>query len=127
MAVKLGQRQVGHASAHGLHTGRLRTRGRNMKAVWNGEVIAQSDSTVVVEGNHYFPPDSVEKDHLEPSSTTTVCPWKGTAHYYNVAVAGQENRDAAWYYPDPKEAAAEIRNHIAFWRGVDVVEGGDAG
>ena len=94
-----------------------------MKAKWNGAVIAESDSTVVVEGNHYFPADSVRKELLEPSSTTTVCPWKGTAHYYSVVVEGKENRDAAWYYPTPKEKAAEIRGHIAFWRGVDVVPG----
>ena len=94
-----------------------------MKAQWNGAVLAESDKTVVIEGNHYFPPDSVRQEYLQPSSTTTVCPWKGTAHYYTVVVEGQENRDAAWYYPTPKEAAAEIREHIAFWRGVDVVDG----
>ncbi len=94
-----------------------------MKAVWNGEVIAESDSTVVVEGNHYFPPGSVKKECLEPSSTTTVCPWKGTAHYYNVLVEGNENSDAAWYYPNPKEAAEEIKDHVAFWRGITVKEG----
>ncbi len=97
-----------------------------MKAIWKGEIIAESESTVVIEGNHYFPPDSVAKKHLKPSLTTTVCPWKGTAHYYSVVVGGEENRDAAWYYPDPKEAAAEIKDHIAFWRGVDVLEGGGA-
>ncbi len=97
-----------------------------MKAVWKGEVIAESNSTVVVEGNHYFPPESVVKKHLETSPTTTVCPWKGTAHYYSVVAGGEENRDAAWYYPDPKEAAAGIKDHIAFWRGVDVLEGGGA-
>ncbi len=97
-----------------------------MRATWNDEVIAESDNTVVVEGNHYFPPGSVNKKHLTPSSTTTVCPWKGTAHYYTVAVGDDENRDAAWYYPDPKEAAAEIKDHIAFWRGVDVLKVGGA-
>ena len=91
-----------------------------MKAVWSGEVIAESHSTVVVEGNHYFSHESVRGDFLDPSPTTTVCPWKGTASYYNVVVAGEVNRDAAWYYPNPKEAAAKIRDHIAFWRGVDV-------
>ncbi len=91
-----------------------------MKAEWNGEVIADSDSTVAVEGNHYFPPDSVRQEHLQPSATTTVCPWKGTASYYHLVVAGKENRDAAWYYPNPKEAAAKIKGHVAFWRGVDV-------
>lgn len=91
-----------------------------MKAEWNGQVIAQSDDTVVIEGNHYFPPDSVQSEYLQPSSTTTVCPWKGTAHYYNVVVDGNENPDAAWYYPSPKEAAAETQDRIAFWRGVIV-------
>ncbi len=95
-----------------------------MKAIWNGEIIAESERTVVVEGNHYFPPGSVAKKYLKPSPTTTVCPWKGTAHYYSVVVGGEENRDAAWYYPDPKEAAAKIRDHIAFWHGVDVLKGG---
>jgi uncharacterized protein (DUF427 family) len=94
-----------------------------MKAEWNGEVIAESDDTVVVEGNHYFPPDSVRREYLRSSSTTTICPWKGTAHYYNVVVQGKENRDAAWYYPSPKEAASAIKDHIAFWRGIDVVKG----
>ena len=93
-----------------------------MRAVWNGEVIAESDSTVGVEGNQYFPSDSVRKDYLEPSSTTTVCSWKGTAHYYNVVVGGNENADAAWYYPNPKDAAAKIKDHIAFWHGINVEE-----
>ena len=93
-----------------------------MKAEWNGEVIAESDNTVVIEGNHYFPPDSVRQEYLQPSPTTTVCPWKGTAQYYNVVVEGKENRDAAWYYPSPKEAAAEIKDHVAFWRGISVEE-----
>jgi uncharacterized protein (DUF427 family) len=91
-----------------------------MKATWNNEVIADSDNTVVVEGNHYFPSGSVNKDHLQPSSTHTVCPWKGEASYYNVVVNGETNKDAAWYYPEPKDAAAEIKNCIAFWRGVKV-------
>jgi uncharacterized protein (DUF427 family) len=94
-----------------------------MKAIWKGEIIAESESTVVVEGNHYFPPESVVRTHLMPSSTTTVCSWKGTAHYFSVVVGGEENQDAAWYYPDPKEAAAEILDHVAFWRGVDVLDG----
>ena len=93
-----------------------------MKAEWNGEVIADSGSTVVVEDNHYFPPDSVRREYLQPSSTTTICPWKGTAHYYNVVVAGRENLDAAWYYPSPKQAATEIKDRVAFWRGIDVNE-----
>jgi len=95
-----------------------------MKAIWNGEIIADSESTLVVEGIHYFPPDSVARTHLNPSSTTTECSWKGTAHYYSVVVGDEENSDAAWYYPDPKEAAAEIKDHISFWRGVEVLESG---
>ncbi len=91
-----------------------------MRAVWSSEVIAESDSTVLVVGILYFPPDAVRRGFLESSPTTTVCPWKGTASYYNVVVAGQVNRDAAWYYPNPKEAAANIKDHIAFWHGVDV-------
>ncbi len=97
-----------------------------MQAIWKGEIIADSENTVVVEGNHYFPAESVDKTHLKPSPTTSVCPWKGTAHYYSVVVGGDENPDAAWYYPDPKEAAAQIGNHIAFWRGVDVRERDEA-
>jgi uncharacterized protein (DUF427 family) len=89
-------------------------------ARWNGEVIAESDETRIVEGNHYFPADSVRTEYLRPSSTTTVCPWKGTANYHTLHVNGRENPDAAWYYAEPKEAAAEIRGHIAFWRGVEV-------
>lgn len=93
-----------------------------MRAIWKGETIAESDNTVVVEGNHYFPPDSVERKHLTSSPTTTVCPWKGVAHYYYVVVGEEQNPDAAWHYPDPKDAAAEIKDHIAFWNGVEVVE-----
>jgi uncharacterized protein (DUF427 family) len=89
-------------------------------ATWNGRVIARSDKTVVVEGNHYFPRESVDADVLRPSETTTECAWKGTAHYHSLVVDGAENRDAAWHYPDPKPAAAEIRDRIAFWRGVEV-------
>jgi uncharacterized protein (DUF427 family) len=91
-----------------------------MRAVWNGQVIAESDATRVVEGNHYFPPDSVRRDRLRPSATHTTCPWKGLASYYDVVVDGRENRDAAWFYPDPKPAAEEIRGYVAFWRGVEV-------
>ncbi|PJF42073.1 MAG: hypothetical protein CUN50_05515 [Candidatus Thermofonsia Clade 1 bacterium] len=91
-----------------------------MKAIWNGAVIAESDQTIVVEGNHYFPPESVNRAYLRPSSTHTVCPWKGTASYYTLEVNGQANPDAAWYYPDPKPAAANIKGYIAFWRGVQV-------
>ena len=90
------------------------------KAVWNGTVIAESDRTKVVEGNQYFPPDAVRREHLRESSTHTTCPWKGVASYYDVVVDGEVNRDAAWYYEEPKPAAAEIRGRIAFWRGVRV-------
>jgi uncharacterized protein (DUF427 family) len=93
-----------------------------LKAVWNGQVLAESDHTVVVENNHYFPRASTNAEHFESSETTTICPWKGTAHYLNVVADGETNADAAWYYPDPKEAAAEIKDHVAFWRGVDVKE-----
>ena len=90
------------------------------RAVWNGTVIAESDRTRVVEGNHYFPPESVRRDHLRESATHTTCPWKGVASYYDVVVGSEVNRDAAWYYPDTKEAANDIRGYIAFWRGVSV-------
>ena len=91
-----------------------------VKAVWNGAVIAESDDTVVIEGNHYFPADTVDSAALRSSDTHTFCPWKGTASYYTVAVNGAENPDAAWYYPDPKPAAAEITGRIAFWKGIEV-------
>jgi uncharacterized protein (DUF427 family) len=90
------------------------------QARWNGKVIARSDNTVVIQGNHYFPPDAVDAGTLRPSDTTSVCPWKGTAHYYSLVVDGAENPDAAWYYPETKPAAAEIRGRIAFWKGVEV-------
>ena len=93
-----------------------------MKAIWKHTVIADSDATVVVEGNHYFPPDSVAKAHLAPSSTHTSCSWKGTASYYDVVVGAEINRDAAWYYPAPKTAAANIAGYVAFWRGVVVTD-----
>lgn len=94
-----------------------------MKAVWNGKVIAESETTVVVEGNHYFPQESIVRDFFKDSATTTVCPWKGTAHYYTLTVDGKENADAAWFYAEPKEAAREIKNHVAFWRGVEIISG----
>jgi uncharacterized protein (DUF427 family) len=83
-------------------------------------VLAESDDTVVVEGNHYFPADSIRREHFRESETHTVCPWKGTASYYDVVVDGEVNRDAAWYYPQPKDAAREIKDRVAFWRGVKV-------
>ncbi len=90
------------------------------KATWNGAVLAESDRFELVEGNVYFPADAVRRDRLRPSDTHTVCPWKGTASYYHVEVDGELNRDAAWYYPAPKDAAKAIRDHVAFWRGVQV-------
>jgi uncharacterized protein (DUF427 family) len=91
-----------------------------MKAVWNGAVLAESDETVVVEGNHYFPRESITAEHFRASDTHTTCPWKGEASYYDVVAGGEVNRDAAWYYPQPKEAAAEIKDRVAFWKGVKV-------
>ena len=92
------------------------------KAVWKGAVLAESDAVERVEGNIYFPPDAVNRALLEESDTHTVCPWKGTASYYHVTVDGEVNRDAAWTYPDPSERASNIRDHVAFWRGVEVSE-----
>jgi uncharacterized protein (DUF427 family) len=93
------------------------------KAVWNGAVLAQSDDTRVVEGNHYFPAESLNREFFQPSTTHTVCGWKGTASYYTVVVEDQENPDAAWYYPDPLPAAKEIAGRVAFWKGVKVEAG----
>lgn len=90
------------------------------RAEWNGQVIADTPDTVVVEGNHYFPADTVDPALLRPSSTTSVCGWKGTANYYSLVVDGAENRDAVWYYADPKPAAANIKGRLAFWKGVKV-------
>jgi len=91
-----------------------------MKAIWNDAVIAESGNTVVFEGNHYFPSESVNAACLRKSDTTSVCPWKGTAHYYTLEINGKTNQDAAWYYPEPKEAAKKIRGHLAFWKGVKI-------
>jgi len=92
-----------------------------MKAIWNHVTLAESNDTIVVEGNHYFPSDSVKKEHFQGSDTHTTCPWKGKASYYNIVVHGEVNKDAAWYYPEPKEAAKNIKNSVAFWKGVEVV------
>lgn len=92
------------------------------KAIWNGAVLAESDATVKVEGNHYFPPEALNKDYFKPSSQSSVCPWKGTASYYDIEVNGKANAGAAWYYPEPKDAAASIKDRVAFWRGVKVEE-----
>ena len=91
-----------------------------MKAIWNNIVIAESDDTVVVENNHYFPPESVNFDYFTPSDHKTTCSWKGEAHYYDITVSGQTNQEAAWYYPEPLEKAEPIKGYVAFWRGVDI-------
>ena len=93
-----------------------------MKAVWNGVVVATSDDTVVVDGNHYFPAASLDSQYLLPSNTKTMCSWKGQASYHTLFVDGNANPDAVWFYPDPKEAAAEIKGRVAFWKGVKVIE-----
>ncbi|MBT29656.1 MAG: hypothetical protein CMO01_08330 [Thalassobius sp.] len=93
-----------------------------MKAIWNDKVIAESNETVKMEGNYYFPESSLKKEFLKESDSNTVCPWKGTASYSTIVVNGKENKDAVWYYPNPSEAASVIKNHYAFWKGVEVVE-----
>ena len=90
------------------------------RAIWEGVVLAETDQCVVVEGNHYFPPASIKREYFKPSDKTTVCSWKGVASYYHVEVNGKSNPNAAWYYPEPKEAAQEIKDHVAFWKGVRV-------
>ena len=92
-----------------------------MKAVYKGVTIAESNDTIVVEGNHYFPPDSIKKVYFKGSNTRSICPWKGEARYYDIATNGELNKDLAWYYPEPKEAAKKIKNYIGFWKGVEVV------
>lgn len=93
-----------------------------MKAIWNGEIIAQSEDTIVIEGNHYFPPQSINTSYFEASDYHTHCPWKGEASYYTISVDGKKNENAAWYYPDPKPAAEKIEKYVAFWKGVQVME-----
>ena len=93
-----------------------------MKAIWNNKVIAESNKTIVVERNHYFPPESVNKEFFEESSTHTTCPWKGLASYHTLVVDGKRNPDAAWYYPAPRELAKGIKNYVAFWKGVTITE-----
>ena len=93
-----------------------------MKAIWNNQIIAESDKTIVVERNHYFPADSIKKEFFKPSPLHSTCPWKGVASYYTLVVDGKENTDAAWYYPHAKYAAKDIEGYVAFWRGVEVVE-----
>ena len=91
-----------------------------VKAIWNGKEIAASEECIVVEGNQYFPPESVKKEYFKDSSNSSICPWKGTASYYNLEVDGESNPDAAWYYPDPSKAAMEIKDFVAFWKGVEI-------
>jgi uncharacterized protein (DUF427 family) len=91
-----------------------------MKATWRGVILAESNDTVVVEGNHYFPANAIRREHFNESDTHTTCPWKGEASYYDIVVNGETNKDAAWYYPDPKEEAANIKGRVAFWKGVAV-------
>lgn len=93
-----------------------------MKAIWNNTVLAESDDTIVIEGNHYFPAYAINQEFFSDSETQTVCPWKGTASYYDVVVEGEVNKDAAWYYPTTKEAAKEIESRVAFWKGVQVTQ-----
>lgn len=100
-----------------LHSNTTHTR---MRALWKGKTLAESNDTIVVENNHYFPLSSINKDYFKHSDHTTLCPWKGQAHYYHIEVDGETNQNAAWYYPKPKEAAGEIINRIAFWKGVKV-------
>jgi uncharacterized protein (DUF427 family) len=90
------------------------------RAIWNGKVIAESDKFEIVEGNVYFPPETIKREFFKPSDTHTVCPWKGTASYYTVEVDGKQNKDAAWYYPETKQAANNVKGYVAFWRGVTV-------
>lgn len=93
-----------------------------MKAIWNDTVIAESDETVVIENNHYFPPSSIKEEFYTASELHSVCPWKGTANYYNLEVNGKENKDAAWYYPETSDLAKSIKGYVAFWRGVKVID-----
>jgi uncharacterized protein (DUF427 family) len=93
-----------------------------MKAIWNNQIIAESNDTIIVENNHYFPKKSVKEEYLKTSATHTTCPWKGLASYYTLEVDNQQNKDAAWYYPDPKDAAKNIKDYVAFWKGVKITE-----
>lgn len=93
-----------------------------MKAIWNDTILAESEDTIVIENNHYFPSDSIKKEYFKPSNSQSMCPWKGLASYYSIDVNGQQNIDAAWFYPDPSNAAKEIKDYVAFWKGVEVVE-----
>jgi uncharacterized protein (DUF427 family) len=92
-----------------------------VKAVWKNMTLAESSDTIVIEDNHYFPPESVKKEYLQESQMHSTCPWKGEASYYDIVIDGDVNKDAAWYYPEPKEAAKQIKNYVAFWKGVEIV------
>jgi len=93
-----------------------------MKAIWHNVIVAESDETIVVEGNHYFPPESIKPEYFRESTTHTTCSWKGEASYYDIVVNEKVNKDAAWYYPEPKEEAKHIKDYVAFWKGVEIVE-----
>ena len=93
-----------------------------MKAIWKNTVLAESNKTIVIEGNHYFPPESIKKEHFRESNKHTTCPWKGESSYYDIVVDQEVNSDSAWYYPEPKEAAKQIKDYVAFWRGVVITE-----
>lgn len=92
-----------------------------MKAIWNNQVIAESDDTIVVEGNHYFPASALNTAYFKSTDHRSFCPWKGTAHYYSIEVEGQVNENAAWYYPEPSQAAQQIKNRVSFWKGIEVI------
>ena len=111
---------AGSIGATGTDRAAAAVAGDMARAIWNGTILAESDDTVVVEGNHYFPAAAVDPQYLEASDKHTVCPWKGTASYHSVVVDGQRNADAAWFYPAPKDAAGEIKDRVAFWKGVKV-------
>ena len=92
------------------------------KAIWNGQIIAESDNTEIVEGNHYFPADSIKQEYFTESDTRSTCPWKGDASYYNIVIDGKTNSDAGWYYPNPKPEAVNIKNYVAFWKDVEITD-----
>ncbi len=100
----------------------IEKKNKQMKAIWNNTVIAESNETIIIEFNHYFPADSVNMEYLKKSSFQTTCPWKGVASYYDIVVDGRENHEAAWYYPEPKLKAHRIKGYIAFWKGVEIIE-----
>ncbi len=117
-----GRRQEQEAGAGGRRQEQEEGSFNDMKAIWNNATLAESEKTIVIEGNHYFPPDSANRQYFQDSATHSTCPWKGKASYYNVVVDGEVNKDAAWYYPEPKSAAEQITDYVAFWKGVKVEE-----